>query len=121
MLRKSGSGWDTLKIKNLMLADYKPNPADDIPYRYSIQEIGYHDADGDHWKEGQVLPVLAGYSMSELGGAATKTGNAESGAVGLGTTASTITIHNETPTELSFTKIWRKNGFPLAWQEPITI
>ena len=121
VLRKSGSGWDTLKIKNLMLADYKPNPADDIPYRYSIQEIGYHDADGDHWKEGQVLPVLVGYSMSEQGGAATKTGNAESGAVGLGTTASTITIHNETPTELSFTKIWRKNGFPLAWQEPITV
>ena len=62
--------------------------------------------------------------MSEQGGTTAKTKDAESGKIKPGTTAaapSTITIHNETPTEMSFTKEWRKNGFPLAWQEPITV
>ena len=119
VLAKGSNGWDTLKIRNLMLADYKPDPADDIPYEYSIQEIGYHDAGGDHWNVDQ---ILVGYSMTEQGGTATKTQSAESGKVKPGTTAaSTITIHNETPTELSFTKKWRKNGFPLTWQKPISV
>ena len=108
-------------VRNLLLADYRPNPEDDIPYEYSIQEIGYNDADGDHWN---VNDVRVGYSMSEQGGTTAKTKDAESGKIKPGTTAaapSTITIHNETPTEMSFTKEWRKNGFPLAWQEPITV
>jgi LPXTG-motif cell wall-anchored protein len=116
---KGSNGWDTLKIKNLLLADYKPDPADDIPYVYTVQEIGYYDTEGDHWT---VDEFLTGYSMSEPGQETANTGNPESGGVKLtGTDASTITIHNETPTELSFTKKWRKNGFPLTWQKPISV
>lgn len=116
---KGSNGWDTLKIKNLLLADYKPDPADDIPYVYSIQEIGYRDAGVDYWS---VDEFLIGYSMSEPGQETANTGNQESGGVKVtGTTASTITIHNETPTELSFTKVWRKNGNIQTWREPIAV
>ena len=121
VLAKGSEGWETLRIRNLLLADYKANPADDIPYEYSIQEIGYRDGDGDHWN---VNEVRVGYSMSEQGGTAARTKDEEGGRINPGTTAaapSIITIHNETPTELSFTKEWRKNGFPMAWQEPITV
>lgn len=120
ILKKGDSGWNTLRIRNLMLADYKPNPVNDVPYVYTVKEIGYHDADGDHWNTAN---ILSGYSMSEQGREETRTaaGAEVSGGVGLGITVSTITIHNETPTGFSFTKAWKKNGAIQPWPEPAAI
>ena len=120
-LTKTSETWDTVQIKNLMLADYGTiSPNDDVPYKYTVKEIGYHDANGDHWNVGE---VLTGYSMSQQGGTATDTDDTVSGGVELGTTPSTITIHNETPTDFSFTKVWKKNGEIIAWpaQQTITV
>lgn len=120
VLTKGDNGWNTLKIKNLMLADYKEKPAEDEPYVYTIQEIGYREGNTDYW---DISNILSGYSMSEQGGQETHTqaGAAVSGGVELGTTASKITIHNETPTEFSFTKVWKKNGAIQPWNNTATI
>ena len=121
ILTKTGDEWNTLHISNLMLADYYTvSPDDDEPCRYTVKEIGYHDATGDHW---DLDGILAGYSMSEQGGETTRTeaGAEVSGEVELGTTASTITIHNETSTEFSFTKTWKKNGVIIDWPAEETI
>lgn len=121
ILTKTDDEWNTLHISNLMLADYKTvSPDDDEPYQYTVVEIGYHDEGGDHW---DLDGILAGYSMSEQGGETTRTeaGAEVSGEVELGTTASTITIHNETSTEFSFTKTWKKNGVIIDWPAEETI
>lgn len=118
----NGSSWDIVRIQGLQLINMTQNSGQtNIPYRYSIEEIGYSDKNSnDHW---DVSAFLQGYMLSENGNPdTTLTGRSE----GVNASdAKIIYIKNEykkTETDFEFTKIW-KNGMDggISWQKPITV
>ena len=141
IVKSDGENWEELLIQGLAMAP----SGGGTPYQYSIQEIGYSEADGTNCWDGEAVinsdgttrtdphgntvithisELLTGYQIDSNG--VSEPVNGRSGATSVtGNTVHEITVKNkyeEKYKDLEITKIWTDQlGNYLTWDQDITV
>jgi hypothetical protein len=141
IVKSDGEYWEELLIQGLAMAP----SGGGTPYQYSIQEIGYSEADGTNCWDGEAVinsdgttrtdphgntvithisELLTGYQIDSNG--VSEPVNGRSGATSVtGNTVHEITVKNkyeEKYKDLEITKIWTDQlGNYLTWDQDITV